>query len=890
MAGGMVLREVFTRLGFETDPLALKRYEDAIASTQKTMSALGQTAADMGGRLRQALEGAAGLAREGSNVQQIATAFEALGGSAVELDELRRLSGGLVPDSTLQRAANLGKLFKLPAQQIPSLLKIAQGASVALGTSVEKNLEDVFVAMARQSKLIADNLGTQMGSVEDINKAYAKRNKLNEKELSDADKMNAFVEAFVEKSTRQADLAEKAAQNQFALLDAQTQNLRDKAALFLNQIFGALIKDLMRVIKPIDKIIARFEEWWGATQDVVELTSLILDNMSPLMRSNYAAGMKISAQEARGLGINIDKSVEGLSNGERVMRRIVMVARALAAVLAVIAVGKISAGLMGMVQHVFTLVKAIRLATLWSAALKALWMAIPLLIAGVALLVEDAMVWLRGGDSLIGRFIKKYEGSNGPAGKIARWLVSVKPMIANAFGVVQEWVAKAKEWISVAVKAVEAAIPPVVAAIRKAIAWVAPYATRAYNWLVANIPKAIQAIISAATSAWDWLVGAVDWLFASGPGAFAAVSDAASWLWGWIKRIAVAVADAAVVAWGWAKRVGAVIAEVATAVGSWIWARAQELYTAFAPWAYGIAKLIQGAAQVVWGAIKGVGVVVWELLKGVWSIVHAIGVFLWDNIPPVLNVILQGVRIIWHAVLLIIEWVGKFFAMIATGAQWILSKAATVVEGIIIAVGGFAAALVAKAAELVGWIIEKLSPITAWIFEKIGAVGGWIADGLQAFNAGVKTFLAWLDTNLVQPIGGMFSAIGGVIKGVFNEVKSWIQPVIDLIDTTLGKAHDAAVMLGLADEVTGPVDYGVLANNKFTQGAVSPDLLAQINGQSQALGNSAWGLKAAASYNAGGITLNFNGNQNLGAQEIATAAKSGVEQGMNTARDLAVGD
>lgn len=836
----MVLREVFTRLGFETDPLALKRYEDAIASTQKTMSELGGAAADMGGRMRQALEGAAGLAREGSNVQQIATAFEALGGTAVELDELRRLSGGLVPDATLQRAANLGKLFKLPAQQIPSLLKIAQGASVALGTSVEKNLEDVFVAMARQSKLIADNLGTQMGSVEDINAEYAKRNKLNAKALTDAEKMNAFVEAFVEKSDRQAGLAEKAAQNQFALLDAQLENIKNKTSLVLNTIAGAIIKDLMTIVgRPLNRAIAGFEKWWSNAENV-----------------------------------------------ERVLRRVVMVTRVLLGVFTAVFAQKAIAAA---VTQIWGLVSAIRMATIWSAALKALWAAIPLLIAAVGLLVEDAMVWLRGGDSLIGRFIKKYEGSNGPAGKIARWLVAIKPMLGSVFATVKEWIAKAKEWIGAAVQAVKDTVPPVIGAFKRVVAWVTPYAVRAYKWLADAIPKAIQYVIDAAVGAWDWIVGAFDWMFAEGPGAFSAVGDAASWLWGWIKKIAVAVADAAVVAWGWAKRVGAVIAEVATAVGSWIWARAQELYTAFAPWAYGIAKLIQGAAQVVWGAIKGVGFVLWELLKGVWPLIQSIGAFLWKNIPPVLNIILQGVRIVWHAVLLIIEWVGKLFAMLATGAQWLLSKAAMVVEGIIIAVAGFAAAIVGKASELVAWIIDKLSPLTAWIFEKIGVVGGWIADGLQAFNKGAKAFIAWLDTNLVQPIQGLFTSIGGVIKGIFNEVMSWIQPVINLIDSTLGKAHKAAVMLGLAEEDAGPINYQTVATNKYTQAAMSPELLAQISGQSQALGNSAWGMKAAASYNAGGITIHMGGT-NLGAQDIATNVKSGVEQGMGVGRDLAVGE
>lgn len=846
MAGGMVLREIFTRLGFETDPLSLKRYEEAIASTQKTMQGLGQAAADVGGRMRQALEGAAGLAREGSNVQQIATAFEALGGTAAELDELRRLSGDLVPDSTLQRAANLGKLFKLPAEQIPALLKIAQGASVALGTSVEKNLEDVFVAMARQSKLIADNLGTQMGSVEDINAAYAERNKLNVKALTDEQKMSAFVEAFVEKSTRQADLAEKAAQNQFALFDAKIQNLRNKAALLLNQIFSALMKDFMGLVGgPLDRAITGFEKWWSNAENV-----------------------------------------------ERVLRRVVIVARVLAATLAAAFSAK-AAG--AMVASLWKLVSAIRSATIWSALLKSLWLAIPLAIAAVGLLIEDVMVWLRGGDSLIGRFIKKYEGSNGPAGKIARWLVGVKPMLADLASTAKAWIAKATEWIKAAAQAVRDVIPPIVSAFRKVVAWITPYATTAYNWLREAIPAAIQFVIDAAKTAWGWLESAIGWLFDTGPGAFSAVSDAAIWLWDWIKIIGQAIADAAVVAWDWIKRAGQGIASVATTVGAWLWSVAQDLYTAFSPLIYGVYKLIEGAAKLAWAVIQPVGALLWDAIQAIWSVLESVGAFLWDNIPPALNVIVQSARIVWHGVLLIVEWVGKAFSALAIGAQWLMDKAATVVKWILDGVLGLGGSILKGVGDLVGWIIDKISPITTWIFEKIGAVGKWIADGLEAFNNGVKAFLAWVDTNLVQPISGLFTDIGNVIKGIFNDVMTFIQPVIDLIDSTIGKAHDAAVMLGLADEKLGPALEGQAAldfakNNAWAGAAMHAVGADSIQASAQSLGDRGWGVKAAANFNAGGVTVQITGSTNMGAQDIANATKSGVEQGMTTARDLAVGE
>lgn len=888
MAGGMVLREIFTRLGFETDPMSLKRYEEAIAQTQKTMSALGQSAADVGGRISQAFQQATGLAREGADVQQIATAFEALGGTAEELQKLREQTGGLVSDQALQRAMNLGKLFKLPAQEIPALLKIAQGASVALGTSVEKNIEDVFVAMARQSKLIADNLGTQMGSLDDINKSYAERNKLNAKNLTDEQKAAAFIQTFIEKSNSQAMLAEKAANNQFALLDAQIKNLRDKASLLLNQFFGAVIKDISRLFGPVNKLIAKFDAWWNSAEDMVRVSGLMLDNLGMAGRA-FRGEMMISAATAKELGMNTEEVVKGVTNGERVMRRVVMVVRVLAGILATVVAGKIGAGIMGMVQHVWGLVKAIRLATLWTMALKALWAAVPLIIAGIALLIEDALVWLRGGDSLIGRFIKKYEGSNGPAGKIARWLKAFKPTLAKYVATVGAWINKLRGWAAAAVEAVKATIPPVLTAIKSAVAWVKPYAVSVYAWLKEAIPAAIKSVIGAGQTAWEWIKGAVSWLWTAGPEGASALSDGLSWLWGWIKVIAIAIKDAAVVAWEWASRAGRVIADVATKVGAWIWSVLGDLYTAFQPWIYGVAKLVQGVAKVVWGALKGVALGLWYAVQGIWSVLKAVGIFLWENIPPVLNVILQGARLIWHAVLTIIEWIGKAFAALAWVAEWILDKAAFLVEMLLLAVVGFAGAIVKAVGDLVGWIIEKLSPLTAWFFSAIASVVGWVADGVEQFNNGVKAFLAWLNLNLFQPIQGMFSAVGGVVRDVFTEIKSWIQPVIDLIDSTLGKAHDAAVMLGLADEETGPVNYDALRTNKYTAQAFGDLGLPSETGAAIGDAASSWGVQGAM-VNAGGITVQIMGNPNGSASEIGASTKQGVEQGAAAlGRDLQVG-
>jgi hypothetical protein len=256
-----LLREIFARLTVEADPAQLNKMTESLKTAKEEAGAAALKIAAIGAATGLALKGLAGLAREGAEARQINAAYEELGGTLEELERFRGVTQGLVSDTDIQKAMNLGRLFKIPAETIPDLMKIAQGSSVALGTSVSKNLDDVFTAMSRQSVMIADNLGTQMGKIEEINQEYAKQHNLNAKNLTDEQKKQAFVEAFVNKSQRQLKLAEKASANTFALLDAAIANAKGLIADIAFEAINELMLPLLKYMRQVTKV---FGDWWSS--------------------------------------------------------------------------------------------------------------------------------------------------------------------------------------------------------------------------------------------------------------------------------------------------------------------------------------------------------------------------------------------------------------------------------------------------------------------------------------------------------------------------------------------------------------------------------------------------------------------------------------------------
>ena len=179
------------------------------------------------------------MAKEGAKLQTLDAAFKALGGSAQQMSELRDLTGGLVSDEDLQQASNLAKLFKLPAEEIPKLIKLAQGASAALGTTVAKSISDTFTAASRQSKMIADNMGIVIGDMSIMYSNYAKKHGKTVDQLTDKDKQLAFVQKMIAEGGRQMELATIGQGNAALKAEAQMANFERSLKMAAAEAFAS---------------------------------------------------------------------------------------------------------------------------------------------------------------------------------------------------------------------------------------------------------------------------------------------------------------------------------------------------------------------------------------------------------------------------------------------------------------------------------------------------------------------------------------------------------------------------------------------------------------------------------------------------------------------------
>ncbi len=830
--GGSILRQIITKLTIQADPAKLAQFQGAMAQAKEEAKSLSLTVAGIAVSAGVAAAGLSALGREGADAAQIDAAYKELGGTLEDLEKFKGVTAGLVSDTDLKKAMNLGKLFNLPAKQIPDLMKIAQGSAVALGTSVSKNLEDVFTAMARGSVMIADNLGTQMGSVEDINEAYAKQNKLNAKTLTDEQKKAAFVEAFVAKSQRQLKLAEKATQNTFALADAAAKNLRGVFADMAFRLSSALLKGTIPTVK---KFTDSLQRWWQSG-----------------------------------------------NNADRAIRRVLGALKLISTVLAVIVAIKFVVFLKFAVMMTVALVQATWAAVAALGAVNIALMAIPILLATIALLVEDIIVWAQGGESAIGRFIDKFAESDGVLGRLARWLRDHKDqLVAGAVAIAGGFF-----WFLDQVKAGGGVV---LGALKKV--WVA--VTGFFGGGAKPIIDALGAGIAAAFGAlWDWIKSPFVALGQKFGAWFDALmqNEAVARVVGALREIWGAVASIAGSIW---KVISSTVQALVTAFAP-LWPSIKSLFAALWQLAKALVGLALGIAQIIWAVWSTKGKVIWAVIKAVWPHVYA----LFSKIMEVAVAVISRVA----------EVVAQVVTWIAEKTNWFVDDVvAPVVAWIGNAIGWFAgkvAWLAEKVAQVIGWLAGKV----AWLAEKVGTLVGWVVDGIAWLVArivdGINILakgLAWILDTFITPainwltkatewLTGIFSDIAEGIKGTFqtafDAVMKFAQPVIDLIDSLKGTVDWAAEKLGLAPSgsFSGDAVAGIaeIANGNFGVGGSGQSIVPSFMG----------GGTTANSTNVEQLQINIQGSTNMGPADLSRATQQGVEAGLTktAGRDLSVGD
>ena len=113
------------------------------------------------------------------------------------LEDLKRLSRGTISEFKLMEKAGTAMSMDIPAERLKGLMEIARATAKVTGQTVEQAFSDISLGVARQSKMILDNLGI-MVNIEKANTKYAEAMKIVGRELTDIERKQAFLNATME--------------------------------------------------------------------------------------------------------------------------------------------------------------------------------------------------------------------------------------------------------------------------------------------------------------------------------------------------------------------------------------------------------------------------------------------------------------------------------------------------------------------------------------------------------------------------------------------------------------------------------------------------------------------------------------------------------------------
>lgn len=114
---------------------------------------------ELGDMIKQGAE----LARQGEGIRM---AFERLGRGDI-LDGLRKATHGTVTDLELMKAAVKFNDFKLPLEELGTMLAFAQQKAKDTGQSVDYMVDSIVTGLGRKSLMILDNLGLSAAEIKD---------------------------------------------------------------------------------------------------------------------------------------------------------------------------------------------------------------------------------------------------------------------------------------------------------------------------------------------------------------------------------------------------------------------------------------------------------------------------------------------------------------------------------------------------------------------------------------------------------------------------------------------------------------------------------------------------------------------------------------------------
>ena len=219
----------------------------------KAASAAASFAAEMGDMVRQGVE----MAKAGEGIR---IAFERLNQPGL-LDNLREATHGTVTNLELMKAAVKFNDFKLPVEELGTMLAFAQQKAKDTGQSVDYMVDSIVTGLGRKSLMILDNLGLSATEVKEKMKETGDMTKaVGEIIREQMAKAGDYVETAADRATR-ADVDLK---NAMEDLGRTFQPLSDTGTSMFNSLKVSALNLLNSAIKPLIQAFTQL----GAVQKI----------------------------------------------------------------------------------------------------------------------------------------------------------------------------------------------------------------------------------------------------------------------------------------------------------------------------------------------------------------------------------------------------------------------------------------------------------------------------------------------------------------------------------------------------------------------------------------------------------------------------------------------
>ena len=216
-------------------------------------------ASELGDMVKQGIE----LARAGEGIR---IAFERLGRGDI-LDGLRQATHGTVTDLELMKAAVKFNDFRLPLEELGTMLAFAQQKAKDTGQSVDYMVDSIVTGLGRKSLMILDNLGLsaaeikeKMAETGDMTKAVGA---IIREQMS---KAGDYVETAADRATK----ANVEVQNAMERLGETFQPLTDAGTSMFNSLKVGALDFINKALRPMINMLTeagRMRKLYNAQKD-----------------------------------------------------------------------------------------------------------------------------------------------------------------------------------------------------------------------------------------------------------------------------------------------------------------------------------------------------------------------------------------------------------------------------------------------------------------------------------------------------------------------------------------------------------------------------------------------------------------------------------------------